>query len=370
MPLTILSRCQRFDFRKIGTEEIKTHLEEIVKETQIEITESALLTIARKADGGMRDAISLLDQCIAFAGNEIIDSDVETVLGTLSEEQIINISDALIEQEPGKAIIYLNDYLQSGKDIKQIIRDLLEHFRNIMLLKVSSQDDLVALSAEMLPKIKQQASSLSLKYIGVIVTKLTEVEKELRWTSQPQILVEASLIDIILRSSSFNEPEVRVVRENVIPRTHSPQGTNIASSEEKGSRSSEMNQQTEQKQVRIVRKSPQLQEIKKMWPQVLESVKKQKVTTHAFLMMGEPFDLTEDVLILTFEKTYKFHSDRINQPDNKQLVQKSIEDILGMKVSINCILEGEITTKEEISTKSDIDKAIEIFGKDIVEIKD
>ena len=360
IPLTILSRCQRFDFRKIKTDEIKTHLELIVEEINIEITKSALLTIARKADGGMRDAISLLDQCIAFAGSKIVDSDVENVLGTLSEEQIISISDALITGDAAKAILYLNDYLQSGKDIKQILRDLIEHFRSMMLLKVSNQEDIITLNAQMLSKIKEQANTLSLRYIGRIVTKLTDVEKELRWTSAPQILVEASLIDIILGMKAISENNEKIVEEKNT-KEHIPAAEEL---------NPIIKEKPERKKMAKTNKKPQLEEIKKKWPEILEEVKKEKITTHAFLIMGEPFDLTPEGLIIIFEKNYKFHRDRINLPENKELVKKAIEEILGAQINILCTIEGETNSKEERPGKSDIDKALEIFGEEIVEIKD
>lgn len=360
IPLTILSRCQRFDFRKISTEEIKKHLIQIVEETEIDITDTALLVIARKADGGMRDALSLLDQCIAFAGNKITDSDVEAVLGTLSEEQIINISEALINKEASDVIIYLNEFLQSGKDIKQILRDLLEHFRNIMLLKISQNEDIISLSEAMLPKVKKQANDLNLNYLGNIITKLTEVEKELRWTGQPQILLEASLIDIILRADAVIAPLPKEpLREKEKPKKSkgdsSPQNVNS-----ENVKSDHIKHQND----------PKLKEIKKMWPEVLEKIKSKKITTHAFLIMGEPYSLVDGELKIIFGRMYKFHRDKIEQRENKDLVKDTINEVMGIQLNISCILEGENKSQDESSKTSVVDKAIEVFGENIVEVKD
>ena len=148
IPLTILSRCQRFDFRKINTAEISSHLEDIVQEEGVEISEEALSAIARKAAGGMRDAISVLDQCIAFAGQRIELEHVEMVLGTVSEEATAALVDTVMQQDYEQLFLSLNDFLQQGKDIKQILRDCIQYCRQLLLLKVAPKVELIELSQE------------------------------------------------------------------------------------------------------------------------------------------------------------------------------------------------------------------------------
>lgn len=350
IPLTILSRCQRFDFRKITNQDIKYHLKEVLEQEKISITATALDTIARKAEGGMRDALSVLDQCIAFAGTDIHDEHVETVLGTLSQEQILKISQGLINKQAGEVILYLHEYLQSGKDIKQIIRDLIEHFRTMMLIKISQDDNLVDLNSELLAIIKEQMQGLSLEYIGRVITKLTDIEKEIRWTSQPQILLEAGLIEIIIvGTKTVIIPKVEKIEKKTPSQIKKEPASQRKNLPEKG----------------------ELKEIKASWDQILEIVKKNKITTHAFLIMGEPQDLKGNILEIIFAKNYKFHKDKIAQPDNKELVQKAIKEVTGREIQIKCLLEGNNSSNEEKNEgNSAVKKALELFGEEIVEIKE
>ena len=129
---------------------------EIAHQGQITITESALTTIARKASGGMRDGISILDQCIAFAGKDIEDSHVEMVLGILAEEQIFTIVKGLFSKDITTVIMKLNEYIQSGKDIKQIIRDLIEYSRQLLIYKVSNNEELLTMSKDMIEQVKMR----------------------------------------------------------------------------------------------------------------------------------------------------------------------------------------------------------------------
>ena len=166
IPLTILSRCQRFDFRKINTAEIADHLAEIVKEEGVSISDDALNAIARKAAGGMRDAISVLDQCIAFAGSRIELHHVELVLGTVSEEATASLIDAVLQQDYSRLFLLLHDFMQQGKDIKQILRDCIQYARQLLLLKVAPNEKLVELSPDSIGKAKEQAQALQVEFLG------------------------------------------------------------------------------------------------------------------------------------------------------------------------------------------------------------
>lgn len=363
IPLTILSRCQRFDFRKISTAEIKEHLAAILEKENIAISDNALNVIARKAAGGMRDAISVLDQCIAFAGEKIESEHVEKVLGTLGEEQVLQISQDIITGNAGLVILQINKYLQSGKDVKQIVRDLIEHFRQVMLFKLSQSEGLVTISKEILPQVEEQSQKLSVAYLGQIILKLTEVERELRFSSQPQILLEAGLVEIIITGNSTGFTD--------------NQTENIATTPTAG-----MSKAKKKKEANT--KSPQLensrdgnnivldiQEIKRLWPEVLDKVKQEKITTHAFLVAAEPLEIADEKLVLNFKSSYKFHRDKISQQENKDLVEKVLKELINKDVKINCILEGAKASDNNSSQGNRaVEQAIELFGGNIVEIKD
>ncbi|KJS87926.1 MAG: hypothetical protein JM58_02660 [Peptococcaceae bacterium BICA1-8] len=368
IPLTILSRCQRFDYRKISTSEIKEHLLSIISQEGIRVSDSALNIIARKAAGGMRDAISVLDQCIAFAGETIESEDVEKVLGTLGEEQILKISDAIVKGDVGTVIFLLNEYLQSGKDIKQVTRDLIEFFRQIMLIKLSISGEIISINAEILPFVKEQAASLSIPFLGQLVLKLNQVEREMRWTSQPQILLEAGLVEVIFQGQTLE------VAEKPTPVKAKAVDTSIKS-EKKLQVREEKAQDVKENTVAMldvkVANTANFQDIKRRWPDVLEKVKQIKITTHAFLVAGEPIGIDDQgTLILSFKENRKFHKDKILQTENRQLIEKALNELFGININITCTLEGQDNTGANSQDGSAFDKAIEFFGGNIVEIKE
>src|SRR5262249_4111892 len=137
---TILSRCQRFDLRRIPSALIVKHLAQISKNEGVKIDEPALLAIARGADGGMRDAESTLDQLISFCGNEIEESDVLSMFGLVAQSQIIALTDAILAGDAEEALRQLNDLAQQGKDLGRLVTELLGHFRNLLIFQVSKGD--------------------------------------------------------------------------------------------------------------------------------------------------------------------------------------------------------------------------------------
>lgn len=365
IPLTILSRCQRFDYRKISTNEIKEHLLTIIAQEGITIEEGALNTISRKAAGGMRDAISVLDQCIAFAGNNIKSEHVEKVLGTLGEEQILKISDAIVKSDVGTAISLLNEYLQSGKDVKQVTRDLMEFYRQVMLLKLATSSELITINEEILPQVKEQASFLSMACLGELILKLNQIEREMRWTSQPQVLLEAGLVEVIFQNKDL-DVEKAPVKVEAKSNLKVIKAENKPISNRKTAKEKNIITQTvkEGKPVDFL-------EIKRSWADILEKVKQNKITTHAFLLAAEPKGIDEKgFLLLSFKELNKFHCDQISKPDNKALVEKALNEVLGMNIKITCTLDGQV--KDGINSRegSVVDKALEFFGGNIVEIKE
>ena len=140
MPPTILSRCQRFDLRRIPAALITKHLAEIAKIEKVKIDPAALYAIARGADGGMRDAESTLDQLISFCGNKIEEADVLSMFGLAAESQILNLSKAVLSGEIHTALTELGQLAQGGKDLGRLLSDLLNHFRNLLIYQISKGD--------------------------------------------------------------------------------------------------------------------------------------------------------------------------------------------------------------------------------------
>ncbi len=195
---TILSRCQRFDLRRIPIPLIVSHLGEIAKKEGIEIEPEALHAIARGADGGMRDAESTLDQLISFCGDTIVEADVLSMFGLAAQGQLLALVEAILSADGTAAIRELNQLANGGKDLGRLVSDLLNHFRNLMLFLIAGRkaDQIEASEAE-LEAIRRQAEGLEVEQARRIMEVLAECEWKLRDASSKKIVIEIALLKAI-----------------------------------------------------------------------------------------------------------------------------------------------------------------------------
>jgi len=198
---TIISRCQRFDFRKLRIEEIVKRLETILKKEKIEYEEPALFLIAREATGSIRDAESLLDKIISFSGkNQPIKKEmVKKLLGNVEIELITQFVKYLSEKDAKKAVSFLNESIDKGVNLQQFIKALNSYLREILLLKIDSQfeDSLISgLTAEEKEKIKEFAEKLSSEEIYQFLEKFMAAENKMKYSSIPQLPLELAIVEI------------------------------------------------------------------------------------------------------------------------------------------------------------------------------
>jgi DNA polymerase-3 subunit gamma/tau len=195
---TILSRCQRFDLRRIPSALIVKHLQEIAGKEDVQIDDAALHAIARGADGGMRDAESTLDQLISFCGKAIAEADVLSMFGLAARSQILELAAAVIAGEAETALRLLNDLAQQGKDIGRLVSELLGHFRNLLIFQVSRGDlRMIEASEAEAAALKEQSARLHTDALTRMMEVLTDCEGRLRDTASKKILVEVALLKMI-----------------------------------------------------------------------------------------------------------------------------------------------------------------------------
>jgi len=192
---TILSRCQRFDLRRIPTKLITGHLADIAGKEKVTIDAAALYAIARGADGGMRDAESTLDQLISFCGDKIEEADVLSMFGLAAEGQLLKLSNALLSGEIPAALLILDELAQGGKDLGRLLGDLLNHFRNLLIFQVSKGDlNLMEVSEAEVAALKEQAALSNTEALTRILEVFAEAELRLRDAASKKILVEVALL--------------------------------------------------------------------------------------------------------------------------------------------------------------------------------
>lgn len=202
---TIISRCQRFDFRRIKSEDIFKRLKHISELEKINITDEAIRLIARKSFGGMRDALAMLDQAsvLALDGKTIDVPDVLSIIGSLSEDSLFEIVDTLAHKKPEKLLEILNKILQSGNEPSMILKELTLYFRNLLLIKScnlsDNKDELLEVSNEYIPKLKEQAELFEVVEIAQIIEKLSEYNNNLKNSTNQLLWLEVMLINILYR---------------------------------------------------------------------------------------------------------------------------------------------------------------------------
>ena len=195
---TILSRCQRFDLRRIPTPLIAKHLSEIAGKEGVTIAPEALYAVARAAEGGMRDAESTLDQLISFCGNEIAEADVLSMFGLTAQSQILAVVRAVLEGNADAALRELNQLAHQGKDLGRLLTDLLGLFRNLLIFQVSKGDlSLLEVSDTEAAALKENAGLISSDGLTRVLEILTDAEGRFRDAVSKKILLEVTLIKAI-----------------------------------------------------------------------------------------------------------------------------------------------------------------------------
>ena len=196
VPATIQSRCQRYDFHRITVTEIRDRLIYVCKESDIAAEEDALGIIAAQADGGMRDALSILDQCMALAEGTLTAERVQEALGLVGRAWIRRMAGEIAARDAAALIAQLSELLQSGRELKQVLAELAQHFRRLMIVGVGGAVSAAELCAGDAEELRMDAAQFTQEEIMTILRRLNETMQELRTSPQPRIAVETLLIGL------------------------------------------------------------------------------------------------------------------------------------------------------------------------------
>ena len=344
IPLTVLSRCQRFDFQPIAEEEIRARLEGIAAAEGIKASGPALAMMARKAGGSMRDAVSLLDQCSAFAGEEISERTVAEVLGAVDGEFIAAVARGLTESDLPEVLRLSAQLLASGKDLRQFVYDLLECLRELLLA--------------------QAATEGGGRRVLAVIQVLSEADSRLRFSLQPGVTLELALIQACgWRDEPAPMPEMSVrsaaprqkpsqteevgekpagkapAKEETVRRETSAQHKNFAEPKEVGGKPAEKIPATEET-VRREAKTEEsvalsLERVREDWPKINSLIQKKSVTLPAFLAHARPGQVAGKDLVLYFASEYLVHMENVvNRPANKALLEEILRQVLGVPLNV------------------------------------
>ncbi len=221
IPITILSRCQRYDFKRIGMDTIADRLRELMEKEQVSVEDKALKYIAKAADGSMRDALSLLDQCIAFHfGEELTYDKTLEVLGAVDTEVFARLLDLIRAHDVAGCIALLEEVVMQGRELTQFVTDVTWYLRNLLLVKTSDVgseeaiEDVIDVSRDNLARLKEEAALLDAEEIMRQIRVFSELSGQIKYASQKRILIEITLIKLC-------RPEMESTNDAVVARVKS-----------------------------------------------------------------------------------------------------------------------------------------------------
>ena len=198
IPITILSRCQRYDFKRIARTTIVDRLRELMDEEQVEVEEKALRYIAKKGDGSMRDALSLLDQCIAFyLGEKLTYEHVLDVLGAVDTDEFSKLLREVLDGDVTQVILHLENMIMQGRDLTQLVNDFTWYLRNLLLLKSSdNMEDVLDVSAENLEQLKEEAAMVRDDTLMRYIRIFSELQNQIKYAGSKRVMLEVALIKL------------------------------------------------------------------------------------------------------------------------------------------------------------------------------
>jgi DNA polymerase-3 subunit gamma/tau len=353
---TILSRCQRFDLRRIPAALITKHLAEIAIKEKVQIDAAALYAIARGADGGMRDAESTLDQLISFCGEKIEEADVLSMFGLAAQSQILNLSRAILAGEIQTALTQLNELSQNGKDLGRLLSDLLNHFRNLLIFQISRGDlNLLEVSENEIASLKEQSVLADANLFTRILETLADAELRLRDAASKKILLEVTLLRAIEARNSL--PIDAVLKQlnqlrggqNIsapASPTNSPPAQNLFSPKAVSAPKIE---------TPIISTPPVASEnLAELWLRLIEAVGRASPFTRGYLMDAHPVSFEKNILVIGFDPEFEDHLGLVDNARNHALLQTKLGE-LGHANSMVKFIKAEMP--EGFKTKTEIQPA-------------
>lgn len=394
IPLTIISRCQRFDFKRITSQSMIERMKFIIGHYDTNVSEEALAMIARVSEGGMRDALSLLDQAISYSEGDITVEDVLSITGSVSQDTLINIVQILLDRDVLNGLKIVDKIIAKGKEPIRFIEDLIFFLRDLLLYRTAPQLTEVLERVTVTEQFEKMAKrDVQLSWIYEAIELLNQISNDMKWSSHPKIFIEIAIVKLCNNRPGFNaqgEEDVGSLTEKV--HMLEKKIANISTGNFEQSKDAPTQQKTKQKvspvggrgastQVKEVLKNATKQDLQKAtssWGEVMEFVKKQSVPAHAWLSDCKPVACSNRALLLSFQN--EMHRDMIDTKF-RDVVETSIENILGRPVQVLTLLmkQWEIVRDEymrgqrgESSNHKEpiIEEAIKLVGNELVEIID
>lgn len=365
---TIKSRCQRYDFRRITTDDIVNHLRMISTKENINITDDALISIAKNSAGGMRDSIALLEQ-LSVLGGEITTAEIDNLLGRLSFDVLNEFSQKIVDSKPNEAIEILEKVYNSGNEPVQILTNLLDYFRNLLVVKTCSKEiaiELSQLNDLQIEALAKQAQPLDAHQIIFLVNKCCEYIKELKTTNNPKLWLEVAVIDLanLAQNTTLLQLQERITRlesgapvsqqasapaRPVTPVKQAPTPTSVSAPQPKQPTKPAAAQEDFSPMPTPAPVAPAGNDLASLWGKLLENIS--SAPTRALLKQwSNPVEISPDSVILSVKN--EIFLKQFTDGSKREVLQNAINTMFGKEVNLTVRLPraGEPTVSPRLSS--------------------
>jgi DNA polymerase-3 subunit gamma/tau len=337
IPATIHSRCQRYGFKRIPLNEIVEQLHKIAVAEGITITDQGLAMIARAAEGSMRDSQSLLDQAVSYSGMEVRNEDLQATLGSVAQEKLMQFSAGLLSRDSGGLLKQIDGLLEQGLDMRQFLAGLVEHIRNIMVIKIATDPGrIIELPAADIQNLQQQAAGVDSDHLLLLFDSLSKTLDEMRWSPHQRFTVEMGIVKAChitpLRPLTEVLARMKELESRLTPGTPVAAPTQGVVSEQPGS------YVPKAVTVSHAHRPAEAQGgagggASDEWGRVMSALKMKKPGLYSTLGQSTMISLTENELVISVHGM-AFQVQKVEDPESRSAIEEVAGEVLGRKVRV------------------------------------
>ncbi|MGZ0051379.1 DNA polymerase III subunit gamma/tau [Brevibacillus gelatini] len=406
LPATIISRCQRFDFHRIPLKVMVNLLQRICQSQGVQVEEQALQLVAKMAEGGARDALSLLDQAISYSKDLVRASDIMQITGTVAQSYFSVLARYIAQNDVAQVMEQFDRVMVQGKDPEQFLHDFLYYYRDMLLLKTAPQLEEIVERTMIDDQFQEVAKLYSLPTLYAAIETCNQALSQLKWSTYARVLVELTLVKLCqptaqtaaasgtAAAATNEELTAMATRLGVLeqrlnqvlqgqvslpgqhkaeePRKSEPRRVMAAAGG--GSR-------TPLNRVREVAKALDenlTRQVRGQWSQILADLKKIKIQYQAWLVNGQPVAAGNGAVVVTFSSA--IHCDKTMEPELKGVVERVMSTVLGRPLQLLSVMEEEWQGIDQQAAQKDspaaeeedpfLAEAIKLVGEGLIEVKD
>ncbi|WP_100011769.1 DNA polymerase III subunit gamma/tau [Lentibacillus sediminis] len=402
IPLTILSRCQRFDFKPISNQAMVERMHTVIDAENISVSAEAMETVALAAEGGMRDALSILDQAISYSEETVELDDILAVTGGVSQGILTEMVQAMHEQDVQHALKSLDQLIQNGKDPGRFVYDLIYFMRDLLLYKSAPSLEGLLERARAEESFRVLAEAVSTDWVQEAILQLNQCQQEIKWTNNPKVFIEIAILTITNRHHQAQQPaagedsgevsrltnklaqlekEVNLLKEN--PAVHAQPAPRREARRQAPARGTKNGYKIPYDRIRDVLKEaakPELKKVQSEWANFLNKLKTTNAPAHATIQDSKPAAASEKAAVVAFK--YDIHCSLFL--DHRETVESVLANVLGKELTIIPIPEQAWTevrsdylnNQEQQAATTEpqqdplVDEARKLVGDDLLEVHD